>query len=217
MNAPTRSTPTTSVLCQFGLTPGISIVSIVVESVAHVVSPFIEKGPNIGGYNNRGSVQRDKRDLTGAIDTLRGSDLPHARSPMLGYSLDNRACRGRRATRASSSIARRSGLESKLPRTAQSRLCTTRIWANWIKRWKPMMGAALAPNANEKRERRHSRTEICLIGMGRLREGFKEYEIRHDAESGPGLLHSTKGPLGPVKIEGQAHHHRRRAGRRGTS
>jgi len=52
----------------------------------------------------------------------------------------------------------------------------------------------LAPNANEKRESLHSRS-VCLVGMGRLAEGFKEYEIRHDPEFRARLLHYTKAPL----------------------
>jgi hypothetical protein len=53
---------------------------------------------------------------------------------------------------------------------------------------------ALAPNTNDKRESLHSRS-ICLIGMGRLAEGFKEYEIRHAPEFRARLLHYTKAPI----------------------
>ncbi len=52
---------------------------------------------------------------------------------------------------------------------------------------------ALAENAHEKIESIHSRS-VCLIGMGRLEDGFKEYEIRHAPEFRAWLLHYTKAP-----------------------
>src|SRR2546423_5837461 len=49
---------------------------------------FIEKRPDHpAGYNNLGSVQRDKRDLTAAIDTLRGAIYRMPDQAMLWNSL----------------------------------------------------------------------------------------------------------------------------------
>jgi hypothetical protein len=53
---------------------------------------------------------------------------------------------------------------------------------------------ALTKSAHERIESVHSRS-VCLIGMGRIAEGFKEYEIRHSPEFRSWLLHYTKAPL----------------------
>jgi len=38
-------------------------------------------------------------------------------------------------------------------------------------------------------------TRVCLVGLGQLEEGFKEYEIRHTPQFRAWQLHYTKAPL----------------------
>jgi len=52
----------------------------------------------------------------------------------------------------------------------------------------------LAEHSNDKIEAKHSRG-VCLIGMGRIDEGFREYETRHVPEFRASVLHLTKAPL----------------------
>jgi tetratricopeptide (TPR) repeat protein len=54
-------------------------------------------------------------------------------------------------------------------------------------------GLARAVDAADIREGRHSRS-ICLIGMGRLEEGFREYEIRHDPTFRAYVHHMVEAP-----------------------
>ena len=55
-------------------------------------------------------------------------------------------------------------------------------------------GLARAVDAADIREGRHSRS-ICLIGMGRLEEGFREYEIRNDPTFRAYVHHMVEAPL----------------------
>jgi tetratricopeptide (TPR) repeat protein len=52
----------------------------------------------------------------------------------------------------------------------------------------------LAVDPTERREARHSRS-ICLIGAGKLEEGFKEYEVRNDQRFRAYLHHMIEAPL----------------------
>jgi Tfp pilus assembly protein PilF len=52
----------------------------------------------------------------------------------------------------------------------------------------------LAVDPTERRECRHSRS-ICLIGAGKLEEGFREYEIRNDPRFRAYLHHLVEAPL----------------------
>src|SRR6185312_17347300 len=53
---------------------------------------------------------------------------------------------------------------------------------------------ARAVDPAEQLEGRHSRA-ICLIGMGRIAEGFDEFEIRNDQRFRAYVHHMTKAPL----------------------
>jgi len=52
----------------------------------------------------------------------------------------------------------------------------------------------LVDSPYERIETLHSRS-ICLIALGELKDGFKEYEIRHAPEFRAHVLHFTKAPL----------------------
>jgi tetratricopeptide (TPR) repeat protein len=157
---------------------------------------FIEKRPeHPAGYNNLGSVQRDKRDLTGAIETLRYAIYRMPDQPMLWNSLATVLAEEGRAEESLVFYQEAQRLDPKFARV-QHNLGYAYTHLGQLDKALEAYDAALklAPNANERRESLHSRS-ICLIGMGRLAEGFKEYEIRHDPEFRARLLHYTKAPL----------------------
>ena len=157
---------------------------------------FIEKRPeHPAGYNNLGSIQRDKGDLALAIETLRNAIHRMPDSPMLWNSLATALAEEGRAEEGLVFYQEALRLDPKF----------ARVWHNLgysymhLGRLDKALGSydaalALAPSAHEQIESRHSRS-VCLIGLGRLEEGFKEYEIRHAPEFRAWLLHYTKAPL----------------------
>ena len=157
---------------------------------------FIERRPDHpAGYNNLGSVQRDKRDLAGAIDTLRNAIYRMPDQPMLWNSLATALAEEGRAEESLIFYQEALRLDPKFARVFHN-LGYAYLH---LGRWDDALAAydsalTLAVSAHEKIETRHSRS-ICLMGMGRLAEGFKEYEIRHAPEFRTWLLHYTKAPL----------------------
>lgn len=157
---------------------------------------FIEKRPDHpAGYNNLGSIQRDKGNLSLAIETLRAAIYRMPESAMLWNSLATVLAEEGRAEEALTFYQEALRLDPKF----------ARVWHNLgysymhLGRLDEALHAydcalAIAPSAHERIESAHSRS-ICLIGMGRLEEGFKEYEIRHAPEFRAWLLHYTKAPL----------------------
>ena len=157
---------------------------------------FIEKRPDHpAGYNNLGSVQRDKRDLAGAIETLRGAIYRMPDQAMLWNSLATVLAEEGRAEESLVFYQEAQRLDPKFARVWHNLGYTYSHLGQLDKALEVYDAAlALAPDANERRESRHSRS-ICLIGMGRLAEGFREYEIRHAPEFRARLLHYTKAPI----------------------
>src|SRR5258705_10263286 len=157
---------------------------------------FIEKRPDHpAGYNNLGSVQRDKRDLAAAIDTLRGAIYRMPDQAMLWNSLATVLAEEGRGEESLVFYHEAQRLDPKFARVYHNLGYTyTHLGQldNALEAYD--MALKLAPNANEKRESLHSRS-VCLAGMGRLAEGFKEYEIRHAPEFRARLLHYTKSPM----------------------
>jgi tetratricopeptide (TPR) repeat protein len=157
---------------------------------------FIEKRPDHpAGYNNLGSVQRDKRNLSAAIETLRGAIYRMPDQPMLWNSLATALAEEGRAEESLIFYQEALRLDPHF----------ARVWHNLGYSYSHLgrLGNALeaydcalklVSNAHEKLETRHSRS-ICLIGLGQLAEGFREYEVRHAPEFRAWLLHYTKAPL----------------------
>ena len=68
------------------------------------------------------------------------------------------------------------------------------IWASWKRRWPDYDEALeLVVDPAERIETRHSRS-ICLIGAGKLEEGFREYEIRNNERFRAYFHHMIKAP-----------------------
>ena len=133
------------------------------------------------GYNNLGSVQSDMGEPDVAIETLRAALFRMPDQAILWNSLATVLAENSRADESLIFYEEAARLEPRFrPRLSQSGLCLsapqparqgagrpmTRRWSWWsIRR------SASRP--------RHSRS-ICLIGLGKMEEGFREYEIRNN-------------------------------------
>lgn len=147
------------------------------------------------GYNNLGSVQGDMGQSATAIETLRSAICRMPNEPILWNSLATVLAEEGRAE------------ESLVFYREAIRLDPTfaRLYHNlgYAYSHLGMMPEALEAYDNalaqvvdpaERIESQHSRS-ICLIGMGRLEEGFRDYEIRHHERFRAYVHHMTKAPL----------------------
>jgi tetratricopeptide (TPR) repeat protein len=156
---------------------------------------FIDRRPDHpAGYNNLGSVLRDRGSLSDAIECLRAAIYRMPHEPMLWNTLATALAEEGRADESLVFYGEALRLNPEY----------ARIWHNLgysyshLGRLEEALSAydralALATHATERMEARHSRS-ICLLGMGQLDEGFREYEIRHDPEFRSAVIHYTKAP-----------------------
>lgn len=157
---------------------------------------FIEKRPeHPAGYNNLGSILRDRGNLAAAIETLSGAIYAMPSEPMLWNTLATALAEEGRAEEGLVFYQEALRLKPDYPR----------VWHNLgysyshLGRLDEALGCydralSLAGNAGEKIEARHSRS-VCLIALGRLAEGFKEYEVRLEPDFRAHVIHYTKAPL----------------------
>jgi tetratricopeptide (TPR) repeat protein len=157
---------------------------------------FIEKQPeHPAGYNNLGSVLRDRGNLPEAIETLRGAIHRLPNEPMLWNTLATALAEEGRAEESLIFYQEALRLDPKL----------ARVWHNLgyayahLGRLEESLASydnalEYAPDAHERLETKHSRS-VCLIGLGHLEDGFNEYEIRNAPEFRAAVLHYSKAPL----------------------
>lgn len=146
------------------------------------------------GYNNLGSVLYDLGHAEAAIETLRGAIQQMPQEAILWNSLatvlaeDGRAEESlifyKEAIRLAPDFAR--GYHN-LGYAYQHLGQLEEALANYDR------ALELAVDPTEKLETRHSRS-ICLIGAGRLNEGFAEYEIRNNIRFRAYFHHLIKAP-----------------------
>jgi tetratricopeptide (TPR) repeat protein len=147
------------------------------------------------GYNNLGSVQCDLGNPEAAIETLRAAILRMPNETILWNALGTvLAEEGRsaeslvfyeEAVRLAPDFAR---AYHNLGYACQHLGKLEEALDNYDK------ALERAVDPTEIRECRHSRS-ICLIGAGRLEEGFTEYEIRNDQRFRAYLHHLIEAPL----------------------
>ena len=183
----------TDVLLNLGLTAWNLKLLDVAERFFRI---FIEKRPDHpAGYNNLGSIQRDRGDLDTAIETLRGAIYRMPHEPMLWNTLATLLAEEGRAEESLVFYQEAARLDPKF----------ARVWHNLgyayahlgrLKDAHAAYDSALehVDSAYERIETLHSRS-ICLIGLGEIEDGFREYEIRNAPEFRSYLLHYTKAPL----------------------
>jgi len=156
---------------------------------------FIEKLPDHpAGYNNLASVLRDKGLSDEGIETLRMAIYRMPEEKMLWNTLATNLAEEGRAEESLVFYQEALRLDPTYARVyhnlgyAYSHLGqledALEAYENALMR---------AHHAAEKMEARHSRS-ICLLGLGRLVEGFAEYEIRHAQDFRASLIHYTKAP-----------------------
>ncbi len=166
------------------------------EGAERMFRLFIDKCPDHpAGYNNLGTVLRDRGSLSDAIDCLRAAIYRMPNEPMLWNTLATALAEAGRAE------------ESLVFYQEALRLnpAYTRVWHNLgysyshLGRLDEALNAydralALALLPAERLEAQHSRG-VCLLGMGQLREGFSEYEVRHDQDFRASVIHYVKAPM----------------------
>jgi tetratricopeptide (TPR) repeat protein len=157
---------------------------------------FIEIRPDSPlGYNNLGTIQCETGRATTAIETLRAAIFRMPSESVLWNSLATVLAE---SGRADESIVFYQEAIRLSPEFA-------RPWHNLgfayshLGRLEEALAAydearARAVDPTEVMEGRHSRG-VCLIGMGRLEEGFAEYEIRNSPRFRAYVHHMLKAPL----------------------
>jgi tetratricopeptide (TPR) repeat protein len=152
-----------------------------IDAAAGMFNLYIAACPDSPlGYNNLGSVQCDQGRSSIAIETLRAAIYRMPQQSMLWNSLATVLAEEGRAEESLVFYEEAIRLEPDFARP----------WHNLgfayahLGRMADSLAAydralALATDPTEIIEARHSRS-VCLIGMGRLEEGFAAYEIRHD-------------------------------------
>ena len=166
------------------------------EGAAQLFRLYIAACPDSPlGYNSLGSVQSDMGDTNTAIATLSDAIRRMPQEPILWNSLATVLAEEGKAE------------ESLVFYHEATRLAPdfARLYHNLgyayshLGQLEDALAAydkalAYASDPAEILESRHSRS-ICLIGMGRLEEGFAEYEIRNDVRFRSFVNHLLKAPL----------------------
>ena len=156
---------------------------------------YIERRPDSPeGYNNLASVMRDRGNIDQAIEIIRGAIYRIPDRPMLWNTLATILSEDGRVEEALTFYQEALRLD---PNFAQ-------VWHNLgysyvhLGRYEESLAAynsalGLSANHHERLEASHSRS-ICLMAMGKLEEGFKEYEVRNHHEFRTFVAHHTKAP-----------------------
>ncbi len=147
------------------------------------------------GYNNLGSVLCDMGDPDLAIETLRAAIYRMPKEAVLWNSLATVLAEEGRVEESLIFYREAISLDPGF----------SRPWHNLGYAYSHLgrldealetydEGLSRAIDAADIREGRHSRS-VCLIGMGRLEEGFREYEIRNDQTFRAYVHHMVEAPL----------------------
>ena len=165
------------------------------EGAARMFQLYINTCPNSPlGYNNLGSVQYDLGRLDAAIDTLKGAIYRMPQEAILWNSLATVLAEEGRAEESLVFYNESVRLEPGFARGYHN-LGYAYQHLGQLEEALVNYDRALeyAVDPSEQRETRHSRS-ICLIGAGKLEEGFREYEIRNSDRFRSYLHHLVKAP-----------------------
>ena len=156
---------------------------------------YIETRPGSPeGYNNLASVMRDRGNIDQAIETIRGAIYRIPDQPMLWNTLGTILSEDGRVEEGLVFYVEALRLDPNF----------ARVWHNLgysyvhLGRYEESLAAynsalSLSANHHERIEASHSRS-ICMMAMGKLEEGFKEYEVRNHHEFRTFVAHRTKAP-----------------------
>lgn len=147
------------------------------------------------GYNNLGSVQSDLGQPDTAIETLRAAIYRMPQEGILWNSLATVLAEEGRVEESLVFYEEAVRLEPTLPRPYHNLGYAFSHLGRLEEALAAYDKALLCDQTEgERRESRHSRS-VCLMGMGRLEEGFREYEIRNDERFRAYTHHMTNARL----------------------
>ncbi|MEI9990253.1 MAG: tetratricopeptide repeat protein [Rhizomicrobium sp.] len=167
-----------------------------IDGAARMFSLYIEACPESPlGYNNLGSVLCDMGEPERAIETLRAAIFRMPQEPILWNALATVLAEEGRAEESLVFYNESVRLDPKFARLHHN-LGYAYAHLGMLKESLAAYETALAhvTDPSEKLETAHSRA-ICLIGMGRLEEGFREFEIRNNPRFRAYTNHLIKAPL----------------------
>ena len=165
------------------------------DGAARMFNLYIEAKPDSPlGYNNLGSVQCDLGQSELAIETLRAAIMRMPDQSILWNSLATVLAEEGRADESLVFYNESARLEPGFARVYHN-LGYAYQHLGQLEEALVNYDRALerAVDPTERRESRHSRS-ICLIGAGKLEEGFREYEIRNDERFRAYFHHMIKAP-----------------------
>lgn len=157
---------------------------------------YIQRRPDSPlGYNNLGSIQSDMGNSEGAIETLRAAIYRMPEQAVLWNSLATVLAEQGRSEESLIFYREAIKLDPGFSRPWHN-LGFANMHLGRLEEALEAYDEALARAVDivDIREGRHSRS-TCLIGMGRLEEGFREYEIRNDPTFRTYVHHMLKAPL----------------------
>ncbi len=147
------------------------------------------------GYNNLGSIQCDMGNTSTAIETLRSAIMRMPEETILWNSIATVLAEVGRAEESlifyQEAIRLDPGFSRPYHNIGYAFQHLGRL-EEALEAYDEALKRAI--DEAERREAKHSRS-ICLIGMGRLKEGWREYEIRNDQRFRAYVHHMTKAPV----------------------
>lgn len=168
----------------------------ITEGAEKMFRLYIERCPNSPlGYNNLGSIQCDMGHASIAIETLRAAIYRMPEEAVLWNSLATVLAESGRAEESLVFYREAIRLEPDFSRPYHNMGFAYQHLGR-LPEALEAYDCALerAVDEGEKIESRHSRS-ICLIGMGQLEEGFREYEIRNNQRFRAYVQIISKAPL----------------------
>ncbi|HWA04256.1 MAG TPA: tetratricopeptide repeat protein [Rhizomicrobium sp.] len=166
------------------------------EGAARMFQLYIAACPESPlGYNNLGSVQSDLGEVDTAIETLRAAIYRMPGEAVLWNSLATVLAENGRVEESLVFYHEAIRLDPDFARLYHN-IGYAYSHLGQLDRALEAYDAALARavESNDRLEGRHSRS-ICLMGMGRIAEGFAEFEVRNDQRFRAYVHHMTKAPV----------------------
>ena len=166
------------------------------DGAARMFSLYIDACPESPlGYNNLGSILCDMGKPDDAIDTLRGAIFRMPGEPILWNALATVLAEEGRAEESLVFYNESVRLDPKFARLHHN-LGYAYAHLGMLEESLAAYDHALkhVSDPSERLESEHSRA-ICLIGMGRLAEGFKEFEKRNSPRFRAYVNHLIKAPI----------------------
>jgi tetratricopeptide (TPR) repeat protein len=166
-----------------------------IDAAAKMFRLFIVARPDSAlGHNNLGMILCEQGDTEAAIGTLRAALYNMPTESILWNSLATVLAENGRAEESVVFYREAIRLDPAFARPYHN-LAFALVHLGRLDEALQAYDAALerAVDATDRAEGMHSRS-ICLIGMGRLKEGWREYEIRHAERFRGQIRHMVKAP-----------------------